>query len=331
MVPENPDLSTERHRLGSKRIITLIAILGGFSFMPFLFSNISLFTHVLILSIFAIGFNIYLGHTGLGSFGHNLFYGISAYTTGLLLLNYTSNFLVILISIAVTVAAASAIGVVVFIPHGPDTHEAYLFLIFLAFASFFKFLFRSPLAEISGGYIGLAFPKPPIDFGVFSISYDKVGFFFLCLGIFAIFLILSEIIIKSPLGRIFHAISENERRAQFLGYNTYKYKVLALSISALFAGVAGGLYAVNYAHVAPEIFKYTIGAEVVFVCLIGGMDGIWTPFFGSAFYLIMKDLVAGATEAWMFYVGVIIVGIVLYFPGGMHEGFTKIEEKIGGG
>ena len=213
---------------------------------PLWLSHVGLYQYlaleIMIWMLFALGYNLLLGFTGLPSFGHGAFFGTGAYAFGLLQLRVWPNLWFDLAG-AVLVTAALGALVALFISHRRGIYYA---LLTIAFGQVFWFI-ANKWHTVTGGEDGLLnIKRLPADFGVvsFNLSGNNALFFF-CLALFAGVLLGLWRLIHSPLGRIFSAIKQNEMRAAFVGYNVWLYKWLAFTISTAVAGLAGALFAMH--------------------------------------------------------------------------------------
>jgi branched-chain amino acid transport system permease protein len=299
--------------------------------LPFVNPSIYLSMDILIFATLAIGFNFIFGHMGVISFGHAMFFGLSAYTTGLILTNFYEGLTVLFFGIIVATGFAVVIGYICLKKFGPGSDPAYLALTTLAFSQMFYFLVWSPLSDITGGSDGLlAVPTPPLQIpGIFSISLDSpLRLYFFIMVVFLICGFLIKRIIHSPFGRVIHGIRENELRVSFLGYNTFKFKLICFTLSGFFGGVAGALYPIRMNYVGLDSFHWMLSGEIIIMCLIGGMRTLWGPLVGSIIFLFCKDLISSYTQEWMGFIAAIVIGLVLFLPKGVWD---KIARSVAWG
>jgi branched-chain amino acid transport system permease protein len=195
----------------------------------------------------------------------------------------------------------------------------------------FYFLVWSPLSKITGGSDGLlAIPTPPLQIpGLFSISLDSpYRLYFFIMVVFLICGILIKKIIQSPFGRVILGIRENELRVSFLGYDTFRFRLICFTLSGFFGGVAGSLYPIRMNYVGLDSFHWMLSGEIIIMCLIGGMRTLWGPLVGSIIFLSFKDLISSYTQEWMGFIAAIVIGLVLFLPMGVWDKITRSVARI---
>ena len=306
--------------------IVLVAVLV---LMPFINPSIYLSMDILIFGLIAMGFNFIFGHMGVISFGHAMFFGIGAYTTGLIMLNFYEGLTVLLFGVVAATLFAVVIGYICLKKFPHDANPAYLALTTLAFSQMFYFLVWSPLSKWTGGSDGLlAINTPPLQIpGLFSISLDSpYRLYFFIMVVFLICGLLIRKIIHSPFGRVIHGIRENELRVSFLGYNTFRFRLICFTLSGFFGGVAGSLYPIRMNYCGLDSFHWMLSGEVIIMCLIGGMRTLWGPLVGSIIFLFFKDAISNLTQEWMGFIAAIVIGLVLFLPQGV---WHKATESLG--
>jgi branched-chain amino acid transport system permease protein len=270
---------------------------------------------IMIWMLFALGYNLLLGYTGLPSFGHGAYFGIGAYAFGLLQLKVWANLWFDLAG-AILITAAFAALVAAFILHRRGIYYA---LLTIAFGQVFWFV-ANKWHSVTGGEDGLLkIARLPADFGFFSIKLaSNEALFYFCLAIFALALILMWRLIHSPLGRILTAIKQNETRASFVGYNVWAYKWLSFTLSAGFAGLAGALFAMAQQSAYPNVMSlHNSGFVVMMVLIGGGLVSFWGPVIGAAFFILARDLLGAYTETWLLWYGLAFMTMVLFKPEGI--------------
>ena len=270
---------------------------------------------IMIWMLFALGYNLLLGYTGLPSFGHGAYFGIGAYAFGLLQQRVWPNLWFDLLG-AVVVAAAFGALVAAFISHRRGIYYA---LLTIAFGQVFWFV-SIKWHAVTGGEDGLLkIQRLPADFGfiAFDLKSNEALFYF-CLGIFALAMLLLWRLIHSPLGRILTAIKQNEMRAAFVGYNVWVYKWLSFTISAAVAGLAGALFALAQQSAYPNVMSlHNSGFVVMMVLIGGGLVSFWGALIGAAFFILARDLLGAYTETWLLWYGLVFMAMVLFKPEGI--------------
>ena len=270
---------------------------------------------IMIWMLFALGYNLLLGFTGLPSFGHGAFFGTGAYAFGMLQLKVLPNLWFDLLG-AVLVTALLGAAVAAFISHRRGIYYA---LLTIAFGQVFWFV-ANKWHTVTGGEDGLLnIKRLPADFGFasFSLAGNNALFFF-CLAVFGVVLVGMWRLIHSPLGRIFSAIKQNETRAAFIGYNVWLYKWLAFTLSTAVAGLAGALFAMAQQSAYPNVMSlHTSGFVVMMVLIGGGLVSFWGPLIGATFFILARDLLGAYTETWLLWYGLVFMAMVLFKPEGI--------------
>lgn len=270
---------------------------------------------IMIWMLFALGYNLLLGTSGLPSFGHGAYFGIGAYAFGLLQQRVWANLWFDLAG-AIVVAALFGALVAAFISHRRGIYYA---LLTIAFGQVFWFV-AIKWHKLTGGEDGLLnIQRLPADFGFFSVSLkSNEALFHFCLAVFALAMIALWRLVHSPLGRVLSAIKQNETRAAFVGYNVWLYKWLAFTLSASLAGLAGGLFAMAQQSAYPNVMSlHNSGFVVMMVLIGGGLVSFWGPLIGAAFFILARDLLGAYTETWLLWYGLVFMALVLFKPEGI--------------
>jgi branched-chain amino acid transport system permease protein len=281
-------------------------------------------TEILIMSLFALAFNLLFGYTGLLSFGHAAYFALGAYTTGLILVRVTPSIpLAIFGGIITATLAAWIIG---FFCVRLD--EIYFAMLTLAFGMMIHAIIWQ-WDSLTGGGDGLVgIPRPHL--WLFDLSNITTYYYFVLI-IVSICAAILWVIVHSPFGLTLKSIRENHERVEFLGINMRRYRLLSFLISGLFCGVAGALFAPFEMAISPETAFWTKSAEPVFMSLLGGMNIFFGPVAGAAIFMYLKEIISGYTEYWMFPLGAILILLVIFLPGGvigfLNEKFSYIRER----
>jgi branched-chain amino acid transport system permease protein len=295
-------------------VITVLVLLST----PLWLSRAGLYQYlaleIMIWMLFALGYNLLLGYTGLPSFGHGAYFGIGAYAFGLLQKTVWANLWFDLLgAVAMAVILGALVGL--FISHRRGIYYA---LLTIAFGQVFWFI-AVKSHRLTGGEDGLLnIKRLPADFGFAAIALESnEALFYFCLAVFALALVALWRLIHSPLGRVLSAIKQNETRAAFVGYNVWLYKWLAFTISAGVAGLAGGLFAMAQQSAYPNVMSlHNSGFVVMMVLIGGGLVSFWGPVTGAAFFILARDLLGAYTETWLLWYGLAFMVMVLFKPEG---------------
>jgi branched-chain amino acid transport system permease protein len=302
----------------------IAAFIVFFAAFPFLVPYQSLATQVLIFGLFALGFNMLYGYTGLLSFGHAAYYGLGAYGTGIALakLKLTSLWLALGIGLGTAVVGGACIGFFCLRRRG-----IYFAMLTLAFAQMLYFV-AFHAAELTGGDDGLrGIPLHALGLPGGSLSLrDPLAFYFFAYVLVVLAVASLKRILDSPFGAVLQAIRENGDRAVACGYDVNRIKLLSFVFSALFAGLAGGLDALRLTVVPVDALYWSTSGQVVIMTLLGGAGTFFGPFVGAATFLILADRLSIFIEAWPIVIGVIFMAFVLFLPKGI---WGTLLEKIG--
>jgi branched-chain amino acid transport system permease protein len=270
---------------------------------------------VTIWMIYALGFNLLLGYSGLPSFGHGAYFGIGAYGFGLAQLGLFEN---LWVGLVVAIAGATLAGAIVaaFVSH---RRGIYFALLSIAFGQVF-WVIALKWHRLTGGEDGLLnIPRPALDLGFASVSLkDNQSFYFFILGVFVVIVLALWRLVHSPFGRIIQAIRQNETRARFVGHNVWLYKWLTFVISAAIAGLAGGLFAMAQQSAYPDVMSLHASGFVVMMTIVGGgFVSFWGPVVGALVFFVTRDVLGAATETWLLWYGLLFMALVIFKPEGI--------------
>ncbi|WP_326794513.1 branched-chain amino acid ABC transporter permease [Streptomyces sp. NBC_01808] len=236
---------------------------------------------ILCWGLFAVAFDLLLGHAGLLSFGHAAFWGTSAYTTGLIAIHAGVPF-------PLAVAGGAVAAAVVAVPIGllaVRRSGIYFAMVTLAFAQMIYFI-ANQWGDLTGGENGLqGIPRelPGVDLS------DSFVYYYAALPLVLAGLAAAWRIVHSPFGRVVAAVRDNPARARALGYSVDRYKVVVFTVSAFLSGLAGGLYAVNHGFASLQEVYWTTSGKVVVMTVLGGIGTLWGSLLGAAAVVRLED------------------------------------------
>lgn len=304
-------MQPERKRGAAVAVLAAAALAAPLVLREF---HLHLLTEILILALFATAFNLLFGYTGLLSFGQGAYFAVGAYVTAFIL---KGTGLPLLLAILAGGLAATLVAVVLgYLCVRRD--EIYFAMVTLAFGQIiFVALWR--WRDVTGGSDGMGgIPRPALGLGPWAVDLAATGaFYYFTLAVVAASLYALWRIIQSPLGLALRAMRDNPSRVDYLGLSMRRYRLASFTVSAFFAGVAGGLFAPFQGTVTPQIANWLMSAEPVLMSLLGGPAVFWGPTLGAAFLTLLKDAVGSATEYWPLVVGSTVVLLVLFLPGGV--------------
>ena len=319
---DNRSMDTRRRAVVVKFVVLLVLFAALPPLLVALDLSVSLGTEMLIIALFAMGYNILLGTTGLPSFGHAAFFGTGAYAVGILQQYGVSGTLTSLAAAALAGLGASLlVGLLVMKKRG-----IYFGLLTLAFGQMF-YIVALRWDALTGGETGLTGLQRPSLFGIDLTEH--LHFYYFVLVIFMVSIWVIWRITNSPFGSLLTAIKGNEVRTEYLGYNVARYKLGAILISGAFSGLAGGLYAwYQYAAYPQNLFWIESGNIVVLTLLGGGLSSFFGPILGAAVFVAAQDLISSYTEHWMFFFGLMFILVVTAFPNGLPEAFARLWSLV---
>jgi branched-chain amino acid transport system permease protein len=279
-----------------------------------------------IFAIAAMALNLIFGYTGMLSFGQATFFGLAAYTAGLMMIHWQASLPAVLVAgTLVGALAAAVLGYVCIQRVG-----TYFIMLTFGFNQMFYFI-AYKWTSLTGGDDGLpGIPRPPLGIGPLSIRLDtSVRYYVFVAAAFLLAFYAMKRVVDSPLGVIFQAIRENPGRAAAVGYDVKRYKWLAFTIAGAFTGFAGVLYSMMFGIVPIEVISWIISGDIVFMVLIGGIGNLYGPLVGAAVFKWLSETVSVVWERWPLMLGVALVLVVLFLRGGLVEAFARLREAIG--
>ena len=272
---------------------------------------------VLILGLLAMALNLVVGFGGLVSMCHGAFYGLAGYMLALSTPKYEAASVLLTLPLAVAAAAVTALAIGAL---SLRTRGVYFIMVTLAFGEMLFYLFHDNqfAGGSDGAYINI---KPALTlFGATILDLDKARIFYWVVLFFAIAtIILLHTITKAPFGRALAAARDNERRARSLGFPIYRLRLTAFVISGALAGLAGYFAAAQFGYVAPQMLGWHQSAIALVMVVLGGQSGVTGPLIGAVIVMGLEEWLKGLTEHWKLVEGVIIIAIVLAFPGGVQS------------
>ncbi|HEX4836879.1 MAG TPA: branched-chain amino acid ABC transporter permease [bacterium] len=267
-------------------------------------------TEILIFAIFAMSLDLLVGYTGLVSLGHAAFFGIAAYTVGLVSLHGNAPLVLTLpAGIAASAAAALLVGVFALRATG-----VYFLMLTLAFAQM-AYAVAYQGAAVTGGTNGLSgIPRPAVPGLEFT---GAIPFYYLVLLLFTAAALLLRQITGSPFGAALVGVRENEPRMRAMGFDTFRLKLGVFVIAGAAAGLSGTLYAYYNGFVSPDVLYWTTSGQVLIMVLLGGTGTLAGPALGAAAVLLLQNLVSSYTERWTMILGAAFIVVVLAAPRGL--------------
>ncbi len=282
---------------------------------------VTLATRIAILALAATGLNLALGLGGLVSFGHAAFFGIGGYAAGILAthafngeplifgLSGTKNMLIIWLVGAVSAAVvAAATGLIAL-----RTSGVYFIMITLAFAQMIYYFAISWPAY--GGEDGLSIFVRNGFPGVNTLQ--PLSFFLLCFAVLIVGLVFFAVLKNSRFGAALQAGRQNETRLAAVGIAPFRIRLAAFVISAMMTAIAGALFADLNRFVSPAMLSWHMSGELIVLIILGGTGRLAGPLAGACVYVLFEFLLGGMTEHWQLFLGLVLLGVVLFARGGV--------------
>jgi len=289
--------------------------------------TINLLTHIFIMAIFAMSYDILLGYTGIVSFGHALFFGSGAYITGMILRNAGNDVENAVIALVAALLFALLMAVIIGVL-SLRVRETYFAMLTLAFGELF-FIGALKLRSYTGGEDGFSFKVP-------TLLQDRVGYYYLAFVVLVIVAYLLRIFISSPTGKVLQAIRENERRTEAIGFDVFRYKLLSLAVAGTTASLAGVLFALQERFVSASVLGLGKTIDALLMTIVGGTGTLYGAIVGSALISLTQEGFTSLArdypifERWQILFGIVYVVVVLFFPGGLVRAFNRLvnREKV---
>jgi branched-chain amino acid transport system permease protein len=276
----------------------------------------SLLTQMGIASVFALSYNLLLGQTGLLSFGHAVYFGLGGYASIHFLRAINAG---LPIPTPFVPLAGALAGLAFGIVFGALTTRRGGTVFALISLGLGEWVHASSLMLPSffGGEEGVTASrtKAPhwlgLDFGSQLQVYYVTAFWLLVCAV------LMHAFMRTPVGRLANAVRDNAERVEFVGYNPQRIRFIVFCVSAAFAGLAGGLHAINYEIVAAEALSATRSGAVLLMVYIGGVHHFMGAILGAVAITWLQVSLSDYTTAWLLYLGLLFMGIVAFVPGGL--------------
>jgi branched-chain amino acid transport system permease protein len=307
-------------------LLTACGLIAAPFILPSLGFAADTMNRILVLGLFGIGFDILFGFTGLLSFGQSAFFGTGGFVAAYLTINgIIPN---VMLALLIGTVAGAATGVLVGLIALRRT-GIYFAMITVAIAETFFFVENSPLAAFTGGENGLSgVPSPVFNLGFVTwrvgTGFSMYTFLAIC---FLVGIIIARRIIHAPVGAIFMAIRDNPIRARAVGHAVERYKLLAFTIAAAYAGLAGGLLGVLQGYMPPDAFTFDTSGELIMQTMIGGTGFLFGPLAGAAVWLYLRDFLQsglGLGAAWKLVLGIIFVLLICFLRRGVIGGVIDL-------
>jgi branched-chain amino acid transport system permease protein len=305
-------------RLTDRAVFIHAGVLAGLLAVQLVLSDYAILSlsRVMVLAVYAVGYNILFGYTGLLSLGHAMLFAAGLYGAGLsaaqLGLAAAEAFLV---GIGAGFLTSLAFGLIALRTSG----VAFMIVtLMFAQAGYLTSLYFADYTRGDEGFVLKGDIRRALLPGGLSLNLaDPVVRYNLALALLGVCLIACLALVRSPIGRVLVAIRENEERTRMLGYDTQAHKLIAFVVSGTVAAAAGAAYALLFAYVGATFASIQYCILPLLWVLLGGAGTVLGPLVGTLLMLYLVDVTSGYTSAYMLLVGVALLALVVWFPKGL--------------
>ena len=314
-------LMQRRGRVRVYEILLWVAAFGAYLVLP---TKMLLLTEIAILGLFALSLDLVLGFAGIVSLGHAVFFGVGAYAAGLLALHVVAEPVTGLV-VAGIVSGLLGLLTSFLILRGSDLTR----LMTTLGSALMMGEAANQMTWLTGGADGLSgFLLGPI-LGMFEFDlFGKVGYLY-CLTVLFVLAMLARRLAFSPFGLSLKAIKGNPVRADMIATPSRRRIVIVYTISAVYAGIAGALLTHTTSFVSPDVLAFHRSADVLLVLVIGGTGYLYGGIFGAIIFTLIKDALSVATpQYWMFWIGLLLVVLVLFGRDRLQRWAAMVPAKL---
>jgi branched-chain amino acid transport system permease protein len=280
-------------------------------------SRYLIMTEILRLALFALSLDLILGYAGIVSLGHAAFFGVGAYSAGLLALHGIVTEPVLALLVAGLIATVVGFLTSFLVIRGVDLTRL---MVTLGIALLLEAL-AERFSDITGGSDGLQGIEMQPILGLFAFDmFGKVGFFYVLVVLFVLFL-LARRIVHSPFGLSLRAIRNNPLRAAAIGVPINRRLIAVYTLAAFYAGIAGALFTQTTALASLDVFSFERSADLMLVLVIGGTGYLYGGLIGALVFKMLQEFFSSLTpQYWQFWIGLVLVVIVLIGRQRLHRG-----------
>ncbi|MGB3835064.1 branched-chain amino acid ABC transporter permease [Castellaniella sp.] len=316
-----------------KRTLPLIglAIVLLLLILPPIFGSrytVLMVAQVLVAASFAMSYNMLLGHTGLLSFGHAVYFGAGVFTALYMTNGIGSGGLPLPLELVPLGAGLGGlIAALVLGPVSVKSGQIAFAMITLGIAELVA-VAAMVFPSAFGGEQGISTDRM-VDLTLTGLNYGRAENLYWLILVWACLAIAAmAYLTRTPLGRLANAVRDNQERVVFLGYSPFRIRYMQFCLSGAFAGVAGGLFALLFEISNSDIFGLRTSADVLIATYLGGTSFVFGPVLGAALVTLLESNLSRYTEAWLSYYGLLFVVIVLFAPKGIWSLFAAIPPTV---
>jgi len=306
-------------RLHPLEIVFWLCTLLPFVVTP---NYLSLASQIAITALFALSLDLILGYAGIVSLGHAAFFGVGAYTAGLIAKHYW------LEPLSSLVIAGALAGLVGYATSHIIVRFRHLALIMLTMGlGLLLHEAANSASMLTGGADGLQGFKVPSVLGFKFDMFGRAAYAYALAVLFVCFLVARRVI-HSPFGLALRGIRENATRMPAIGAPSRAHLRKAYTIAAVLAGIAGAMLTHTTSTVSLETLSFGRSADVLVILILGGAGRLYGGIIGAIIYMVARDQFSGANpQYWYFWIGLLLVAVVMFLPNGILGGFSKFFQR----
>jgi branched-chain amino acid transport system permease protein len=310
------------HRLRPAELLPWAAAIACyFAFDGYL----ALGTQIMIMALFALSLDLILGYTGIITLGHAAFFGVGAYTAGIVArwFGWTEPISALLFSGLVAALAGAITGAIIL-----RTRGLTLLMLTMAFTAMFHEL-ANKAGTYTGGADGLQGVTIDPIFGVFRFDMFGRTTYVYCLVVLFLGWVFARRLVHSPFGRSLVGIRENATRMSAIGSPVMRRMVMAYTISAGLAGIAGALLTQTTQFVALKVLSFELSGEILIMLVLGGVGRLYGAFVGAPAFMIFQDTLSKTSPYyWYFWLGLLLVATVMFARGGLIGLVLTVVQRV---
>jgi branched-chain amino acid transport system permease protein len=300
----------------------LIPVAAYFLFPRYL----TLGSQIFIAGLFALSLDLIMGYARIISLGHAAFFGIGAYTAGLLAKHGWGE---PVSGLAAAAVAAAAVGLLTsfLVVRGQDLTR----LMVTLGIGLMLYEAANQASSITGGVDGLSGVEMNKLFGLFAFGLNGKTAYWYCLGILFIVFCFARMLVRSPFGLSLRGIREGERRMPAIGVSVQRKLIAIYTIGAGIAGIAGALLAQTTQFVGIDSLGFPRSAELMIMLVLGGAGYLYGALLGAATFMLLQDYLSNLSAVyWQFWLGLLLVLLVLFARGGLIGGTLGLRRRLMG-
>ncbi|HYG90111.1 MAG TPA: branched-chain amino acid ABC transporter permease [Azospirillum sp.] len=298
--------------------------LAGFWLFP---EDLGLLTRIAATALYVLSLDLVLGFCGIATLGQAAMFGTGAYAAGIAAVHLVNE------PITLLAIGGAAGGLIALLTGALILHARGLTLLMLtiAVAQIVQEV-ANKARDITGGSDGLSGIEPAPVLGLFRFDmFGRTSYLF-ALAVLLLAFLVARRIVRSPFGLACRGVKEDPLRIAALGGSPHRYLVTMYAIAGVFAGIAGALTAVTSGIVGLDSVSFSWSAEALVMLVLGGAGRLYGAVIGTAAFMAVHHVLA-ATDPfhWMLFIGLFLMGIVLFAPGGITSAFDRVSALLKGG